>query len=63
MTRRKKLKLLQDELTAINIVIEQNNIIIKPIIRIFLNRLQGIIDNNYQIGTFTETEQTAFNIE
>lgn len=45
MTRRKKLKLLQNELTAINIVIEQNNIPIKTIIRVYFNRCQMILNN------------------
>lgn len=45
MTRKKKIQLIQRELTAINIVIEENNIKIKPIIRIFLTRIEMIINN------------------
>lgn len=45
MTKKKQLQLVERELCAINICIEQNNIIIKPIIRIFLIRLQIILDH------------------
>lgn len=64
MTRRKKLKLLQDELTAINIVIERNNIPVKPIIRVYLNRCQQILNNQPPLmqNMLTETAETAFNI-